>query len=344
VFFPAAGPITLSNPFPASFPVVIPQSATAYQRDLQTPWMEHWNINLQHQIGRYRGVEIAYVGSRGHDLISARDMNQATASRRPNPLFADITLIESRGTSRYNALQMRYHQRPAHGMSVLLSYTLGKSTDDASGFFTSAGDPNFPQNSLDPGAERGPSSFDVRQRLSAAAIVPVPLGTEQKWLANHGWLSKALADMELRLNYTYQTGRPFTVALLPDVENSNTGRSNLGFGYNDRPNVTGETSLSERSADEWFDTSAFSMPAFGTFGNSGRNSLRGPGYSNLSLALVKPIRFGLTRTVELRLEAFNLLNRINYDLPDAFFGSPTFGRILSAQSPRRFQLGIRAVF
>jgi hypothetical protein len=344
VFFPAAGPITLSNPFPASFPVFIPQSATAYQRDLQTPWMEHWNINLQHQIGRYRGVEIAYVGSRGHDLISARDMNQATASARPNPLFADITLIESRGTSRYNALQMRYHQRPAHGMSVLLSYTLGKSTDDASGFFTSAGDPNFPQNSLDPGAERGPSSFDVRQRLSAAAIVPVPLGTEQKWLANHGWLSKALADMELRLNYTYQTGRPFTVALLPDVENSNTGRSNLGFGYNDRPNVTGETSLSERSADEWFDTSAFSMPAFGTFGNSGRNSLRGPGYSNLSLALVKPIRFGLTRTVELRLEAFNLLNRINYDLPDAFFGSPTFGRILSAQSPRRFQLGIRAVF
>jgi hypothetical protein len=263
---------------------------------------------------------------------------------RPNRAFADITLIESRGTSRYHALQLRYQQRPAHGMSVLMSYTLGKSTDDASGFFTSAGDPNFPQNSLDPGAERGPSSFDVRHRFSAAGIVPVPLGTEQRWLANQGWLSKALADMELRLNYTYQTGRPFTVALLPDVENSNTGRSNLGFGYNDRPNVTGETSLSERSADEWFDTSAFSMPAFGTFGNSGRNSLRGPGYSNLSLALVKPIRFGLTRTVELRLEAFNLLNRINYDLPDAFFGSPTFGRILSAQSPRRFQLGIRAVF
>jgi hypothetical protein len=140
-----------------------------------------------------------------------------------------------------------------------------------------------------------------------------------------------------------QTGRPFTVALLPDVDNSNTGRSNLGFGFNDRPNVTGKTSP-RGGSDESFNTSAFSMPAFGTFGNSGRNTLSGPGYSNINLALVKPIRFGLTRTVELRLEAFNLLNRVNYDLPDAFFGSPTFGRILSAQSPRRFQLGVRAVF
>jgi hypothetical protein len=350
VFFPGAGSaVTLADPFPASFPVFIPPSATAYQGDLKTPWMEHWNVNVQHQIGQSRAIEIAYVGSRGHDLISARDMNQAPASAnplnlRPNPQFADITLIESRGTSRYNALQVRYHQRPAHGMSVLLSYTLGKSTDDASGFFTSAGDPNFPQNSLDPAAEHGPSSFDIRHRFTAGGILPVPFGTGQAMLANAGWLSKALADMELRLVYTFQTGRPFTVALLPDVDNSNTGRSNLGFGNNDRPNVSGDTAVDRATADEWFDTSAFSMPAFGTFGNSGRNAYRGPRYSNLNAALVKPIRFGLTRTVELRLEAFNLLNRVNYDLPDAFFGSPTFGRILSAQSPRRLQLGIRAVF
>jgi len=306
-------------------------------------------VNVQHQIGQSRAIEVAYVGSRGHDLISARDMNQAPASAvprnlRPNPFFADITLIESRGTSSYNALQVRYQQRPANGMSVHMAYTLGKSTDDASGFFTSAGDPNFPQNSLDPAAERGPSSFDIRHRFTAGAIMPVPFGTGQPMLANQGWLSKALADMEVRLVFTFQTGRPFTVALLPDVDNSNTGRSNLGFGNNDRPDVNGDTSLDKGTDDEWFDTSAFSMPAFGTFGNSGRNAYRGPGYSNLNVALVKPIRFGLTRTVELRLEAFNLLNRINYGLPDAFFGSPTFGRILSAQDPRRFQIGIRAVF
>jgi hypothetical protein len=351
VYFPAQGlpPLTLADPFPASFPVFIPQSATAYQRDLSTPWMEHWNVNVQHQVGLTRSLEVAYVGSRGHDLISARDMNQAPASAtplnlRPNPAFADITLIESRAASRYNALQVRYQERPLNGMSILISYTLGKSTDDASGFFTSAGDPNFPQNSLDPGAERGRSSFDVRHRFSMSALRPLPIGKGQTLLANLGWLSAALADLEIEAVVTLQSGRPFTVALLPDIDNSNTGRSNLGFGNNDRPNVTGNPSLSNGNADRWFDTAAFSMPAFGTFGNSGRNTLTGPGYKNLNLALVKRVRFGSTAALELRGEAFNLFDHVNYDLPDAFFGSPTFGRILSAQSPRRFQFGVRTVF
>jgi hypothetical protein len=311
--------------------------------------MEHWNANVQHQIGQTRSLEIAYVGSRGHDLISARDVNQAAASAtplnlRPNPAFADITLIESRASSRYNALQVRYQQRPAHGMSLLMAYTFGKSTDNASGFFTSAGDPNFPQNSLDPGAEHGRSSFDVRHRFSLSVLRQLPIGTGQALLGNHGWLSAVLANLELAGVVTLQSGRPFTVALLPDIDNSNTGRSNLGFGNNDRPNATGDPSVESATADRWFNTAAFSLPPFGTFGNSGRNTLEGPGYQNVNLALIKRIPFGQRGNLDLRAEAFNLFDRVNYDLPDAFFGSPTFGRILSAQSPRRVQLGIRAAF
>ena len=349
VYFPGAGPaVTLADPFPASFPIFIPQSATAYQTDLQTPWMEHWNLNLQHAIGHSRSLELAYAGSRGHDLISARDMNQPAASPnpsnlRPNPVFADITFIESRASSRYNALQLRYQQRPAYGPSMLLSYTLSKSTDDASGFFTSAGDANFPQNSLDPAAERGPSSFDIRHRFSAAFLQPLPFGPDQL-LGDLGIISTVFANTELEAVLTIQSGRPFTVALLPDVDNSNTGRSNLGFGYNDRPNVSGTTSLPEGSADAWFNTAAFSLPPFGTFGNSGRNTLTGPGFRTLNLALVRRIMFGPRRSIDLRAEVFNVTNRANFDLPDAFFGSPTFGRILSAGSPRRFQFGVRAVF
>ena len=349
VYFPGTGEaVTLADPFPASFPVFIPQSATAYQPDLQTPWMEHWNINVQRAIGHTRSLEVGYAGSRGHDLVSARDMNQAPASPnplnlRPNPLFADITLIESRGSSRYNALQVRYQDRPTYGTSLLLSYTLSKASDDASGFFTSAGDPNFPQNSLDPAAERGPSAFDIRNRLSAAMIRTLPFGPDDM-LGNLGLLSKVLADTDFEAVAVIESGRPFTVALLPDVDNSNTGRSNLGFGNNDRPNVTGRTSLPTGTADAWFNTAAFSMPAFGTFGNSGRNTLTGPGFRTLNVALVKHIRFGPRASIDLRAEAFNVINRVNYDLPNAFFGSPTFGRILSAGSPRRFQFGVRTVF
>jgi Carboxypeptidase regulatory-like domain len=339
VYFPdpRLPPLTVADPFPSSFPVFIPPSATAYQGDLQTPWMEHWNVNVQRQLGGSRAIELGYVASRGHDLISARDINQAAASPnplnlRPNPLFADITLIESRASSEYNALQVKYQQRAARGLSLLLAYTLGKSTDDASGFFTSAGDPNFPQNSLDPGAERGRSSFDVRNRFSASFAYELPFGSNM-------WLR----DIELQGVVTIQSGRPFTVALRPDIDNSNTGRSNLGFGYNDRPNVAGDAKLDSPNSDRWFNTSAFSMPAFGSFGDAGRNILTGPGYANINFAVIKSVPCWSVR-VQLRAEAFNLLNRTNLDLPDAFFGSSTFGQVLSAGSPRRIQFGVRAVF
>ena len=152
------------------------------------------------------------------------------------------------------------------------------------------------------------------------------------------------AIIEVQGIVTIQSGRPFTVALRPDLDNSNTGRSNLGFGNNDRPNVTGDPTLDSPTAEQWFNTAAFSLPAFGTFGNAGRNILTGPGYRNVNLAVVKYIPVGRTLRLQLRAEAFNLLNRIDLDLPDAYFGSPTFGQVLSAGSPRRIQFGVRAVF
>ena len=329
---------TLTNPFPVN-PGFFPQSATAYQRDLQTPWMEHWNLGFQRQLGRSRMFEVSYVGSRGHDLISARDANQPAPSTvrpnlRPNPLFADVTLIESRGSSRYNAMQLKFQQRSDVGLAALIAYTYGKSTDNASGFFTSAGDPNFPQDSMNPDAEEGRSSFDLRHRLSMGLSYALPF-------SGNAWLN----DWRLNAVITINSGRPFTVALHPDIDQSNTGRSNLGFGNNDRPNVSGDASLpaGERSEDQWFNVAAFTMPAFGTFGNARRNMLEGPGYRNLNLGVTKLVPVAGTR-LQLRLEIFNVLNRANLDLPDAFLGSPTFGRILSAGSPRRIQFGVKAFF
>ena len=87
-----------------------------------------------------------------------------------------------------------------------------------------------------------------------------------------------------------------------------------------------------------------SFPPFGSFGNAERNMLQGPAYKALNLALVKNLRFSPTARLQLRAEAFNLFNRANFDLPDAFLGSPTFGQILSAGSPRRFQFGVKYLF
>ena len=352
LFFPLGRGLpapTLSDPYPANFPYPTPPSATGYQRDLRTPWLEHWSVSVQRQLGATRALEVAYVGSRGHDLITGRDVNQPAPTAlqfpnpRPNPFFDDVTLIESRGRSDYDALQIKFQQRFDRGLSILSAYTLSQSNDDASGFFASTGDPNFPQDSRNPDLEYARSSFDVRHRYSTSFAWELPFG-EGRPLDDGGALSAIFGNMEIQGIVTLQSGRPFTVALLPEVDNSNTGRSTLGFGANDRPNVNGDPELPDPTAERWFDTAAFETPPFGSFGSAGRNMLEGPGYANLNVALTRNIEIGESAEIQLRAEGFNLFNRTNLDLPDAFLGSPTFGQVVTAGSPRRCQLGFKLIF
>ncbi|HVF57572.1 MAG TPA: TonB-dependent receptor, partial [Pyrinomonadaceae bacterium] len=354
LFFSIPGlPLTLANPFPSFFPVPLPDSALAIQRDLRTPYMQHWNLNVQQQLGRSRVLEVAYVGSKGTKLLSARDINQPQPSvlppglpfvPRPVPQFDDINILESRASSSYHSLQARFEQRLDFGLGVLASYTWAKSIDDASNFFTSAGDPNFPQNSYNLRAERGRSNFDVRHRLSVSYSYDLPFGKGRAFLADRGLLSSILSGWQTFGIVTLQTGRPFTVALLSEIDNSGTGRSSLGFGANDRPNLVGDATLDRRTPEQWFNAAAFAFPAPGTFGNAGRNILEGPGYQNINASLVK--NTGLTErlNLQLRAEVFNLFNHPNFNMPDNFLGSPTFGRITSARDPRHIQFGAKLLF
>lgn len=347
LFFPLPGlPLTLFDPFPSFFPFALPPAALTIQRGLETPYLQHWNATVQQEIGPGRSIEVAYVGSRGNNLLRGRDINQADASPnplnlRPNPLFADIVSLESRGRSRYHALQITGEQRYRTGLSLLAAYTLGKSEDDGSDFFSSAGDPNFPQDSNNPDAEFSRSNFDVRHRLSVSFAYELPYGRNQ---GDTGGLASVFGDWQLAGVLSMQSGSPFTVALLPEIDNSNTGRAALGFGANDRPNLVDSTAAENPSPDGWFNTDAFAFPAFGTFGDSPRNGFDGPGFANVNLALLKRVGLSESTDLQLRLEAFNLFNRTNFNLPDAFLGSPTFGQILSAQPARRLQLGIKLLF
>jgi len=334
----------VNNPFPQSFPVPYPSSALAYQRNFRTPYVQQWNFGIQQQVGKNRVVEIAYVGAKGTKLLGARDINQALPSPqmpnlRPNPQFADIDYLESRANSIYNSLQARFQQRLTTGLSVLASYTWSKSIDDASNFFSTSGDANFPQNSYDVRAERARSDFDVPQRLSLSYSYDLPAAHfEQRWLRTllGGWQTFGIL--------TFQSGRPFTVALLPDFDNSNTGISILGFGANNRPNVVGDPHLANPSPNLWFNTAAFAVAPFGSFGNAGRNILNGPSLQTVNLSLVKntTVREGVS--LQFRAESFNFLNRPNFGLPDIFVGSPTFGQILSAGDPRHIQFGLKLLF
>jgi hypothetical protein len=354
IFFSLPGlPLTISDPFPAFFPFPLPDSALAIQRDLRTAYMQHWNLNVQRQFGANNVLEVAYVGSKGTKLLTARDINQPQPSvlppglpfvPRPDPRFDDIDLLESRANSSYQSLQARFERRLSRGLATLVSYTWAKSIDDASNFFSSAGDPNFPQNSYNLRAERGRSNFDVQHRLSASYSYDLPFGKGGRYLANNGWISTMLSGWQSFGIVTLQSGRPFTVALLADIDNSGTGRSILGFGANDRPNIVGDPRLDERSPERWFNAAAFAFPAPGTFGNVGRNTLDGPGYQNVNVSLLKNTSLSEQFNLQLRAEFFNLFNHPNFNLPDNFLGSPTFGRISSARDPRHIQFGVKLLF
>jgi hypothetical protein len=339
LFIPAPGaPLTLSDPFPAAHPFALPNSALAFQRDLRTGYLQHWNFTLQQRLTRTGSLELGYVGSKGTKLLAARDINQPRPSPvrpnlRPNPLFDDISIIESRGNSVYHSLQTKFTHQLSHSISVLASYTFGKSIDDASGFFPSAADPNFPQDSYNLRAERGRSGFDIRHRLSLSYSWLLPF-RRNRWIA--GWQAGGI--------WTLQSGRPFTVTLHPDIDNSNTGRSTLGFGANDRPDVIANPGLPHPQPSRWFRTEAFRVPSFGSFGNAGRNILEGPALNALNASLLKNLSWTESFTTQLRVEAFNVLNHVNYDLPGIYVGAPNFGRITSAQEARSIQFGLKLLW
>jgi hypothetical protein len=335
----ATFPLFLENPFPSNYPYPSPSSAQTIQRNFRTPYMQDWNFSIQQQIGRERTLELAYVGSKGTKLLIGRDINQAHPSPqpenlRPNPEFADIDIEESAGNSSYNSFQAKVQQRYHMGLTLLGSYTFSKSIDDASGFFSTAGDPNFPQNSYDLRAERGLSDFDVRHRFSASYSYDLPIAKGNPLLG--GWQTFGIL--------TFQTGAPFTVMLNPDDDNANTGIGSLGFGANDRPNIIGNPKVSSPSAAEWFNPAAFAPAPYGSFGNAGRNILEGPGLATVNVSLVKNTRIAERMNLQFRLEAFNLFNRTNFDLPDIFVGDPAFGAILSAEAPRHIQFGLKLLF
>jgi len=351
VYYPLGptAPLLLDDPFPSNFPLPTPPSALAFQRSLRTPYVQQWNFNIERSLGGSRMLEVGYVGSKGTGLIGARDINQppptpAETYARPVEDFGEIDLLESNRNSIYHSLQARIEQRLDFGLSLLASYTWSKSIDNDSSFFSSDGDPNFPQDSYDLRAERGLSNFDVRQRLVASYGYDLPFGKGRAWLHHGGWPAAVLGGWQTFGILQFQTGQPFTVALLPDDDNSNTGIDSLGFGANDRPNVIGNPRLANPSAAEWFNTAAFAIPPYGSFGNAGRNTLAGPGVQVVDLSLVKNAAIGERATLQIRFETFNVLNHTNFGLPDNFVGSPTFGQILAAGNPRRLQLGLKLLF
>lgn len=320
--------ISMSDPFPASFGGdTNVTSALAY--DFPNGRMQRWSLDLQQQLAGDSMASLGYVGSTSADQTRSFNLNQpapgpgSVASRRPYQGFGDITMSDGTGSSSYHAMEAKMQRRLSAGLDLLVAYTLSKSMDDGVTSDGGAGNSGT-QNSYDRDAELGLSAWDRRHRL-------VMSGSYSLQFAH------VLArDWQLSTIWTLTSGAPFTPVLSTDV-------AGVGSFNTQRPNRIGSGDLSsnERGADRWFDTSAFQIPAAGTFGNAGRNILVGPGTNTVDLSLSR--RFDLPRnsTMQIRFEMFNALNTTNFLLPNRTADSAQFGRIFATAAARQGQFGVK---
>ena len=337
VFFPTASSLlTLNDPFPTTGGYLPPASISMLDPGLVSSSMQHWNVTVQRQLGQIGSLSIGYAGSRGRHLIRPRDLNQArpgpgdVQARRPYPEYGSIFYMESAGRSAYQSMQMSFSRPLSRGVAFSAVYTYSKSMDDGSAFLDTSGDRNFPQDSQNIAAQWGRSSFDYPHRLSASFSVQLPSG------------NLVTRNTDLRGIVTLQSGQTCTPILRFD--NSNTGNTGQQSG-SDHPNLDGTTVLSNPTADQWFNTSAFAVPSPYAFGNAGRNILRGPGFASLSLSLARRVPLKGKTGLWLEAQVFNVLNRTNFDLPELYVDEPTtFGRIFSAKAARQMQLAVRLDF
>lgn len=326
--------LTLSNPFPTDRRgfAGVTNSFGQESSSPVTQYLQSWNLALEREFKGGLVVEAAYAGSKGTHLQRRYDINQpgrtqATSTIRPFPAFNSIQIINDGSNSIYNSGQLTVRRRFTKQLFVRASYTWAKSIDESSNTggtiqygFSQA------QDSRNLKLERGRSDFDIRHTFASSFI----------WAPNFArhWLAR---DWQLSGTSTIYSGPPFT----PRVANVS-----FANGEATRPDRIANGKLDNPTADRWFDRSAFVVVPTGAyrFGNSGRNILDGPGTIIINTSLSRRFRFAEGKAIQYRLEAFNLPNHPNFNLPENNVDIPTVGTIRSAKNSRNMQMSLRLEF
>jgi hypothetical protein len=238
---------------------------------------------------------------------------------------------------------------------MITSYTFAKSMDDTSGIRVQGYDTLFPQNSDCIGCERGLSSFDTRHRLVTSVVYDLPVGAGRMVNIHNGFANAIVGGWQIGGIWTVQSGLPQTITI------GGVDRSGTGNGY-DRPNATLASNgyLSSPTPSRWFDPAAFVEAPAGTYGDTGRNTLVGPGTFALDFDAHKEFRmpYKESHTLQFRFEAFNVMNHPVWSAPNgnilagaAFPGQPAtaahqgFGVINGTAIPmRQLQLALKYFF
>jgi hypothetical protein len=309
-----------------------------------------WNFSIQREI-KSMVFEASYVGNHGSGLPYPVNINQIPADKlgllpvqnyRPYPQYSAINGNYFDAYSNYNALQLQFQKRFAHGFSFNTNYTWSKfmSNYDSSGWGSRNGT-NTIQSSFDRKSTYSLSNFDLPQAWKGSVVYALPFGKGQTLLNKGGVVDAIVGGWQVSSLYQWQSGNVFTVQM-----NSNSTNSQANSQY---PNVVPGVSLypDQKTATLWFNPNAFVSPGQYKFGNAGRNILRGPSFSDVDFSAGKTLMIPKLERGQLqfRFDATNALNHTSLGIPNSSIGSSTVGQITGAAlSGRVFQLGARLSF
>lgn len=295
-----------------------------YPRNMPTVYVQQFLLSAQHEFKGGFLLDASYVTTHGENLNFATDINQSPASKlgctgyhcgNPNPVFNNISAQIYDGWSNYNALQLRMEKRMSYGLSFQLNYSWSKSLDTGTGNGHGSGIDIY-QNSYSPSANYGLSDFNAANTLVGQILYELPFGHGRQF-ALHGPLDQIAGGWRLSSLFQWHGGVPFT----PVIQGSVAGQIDPGLNAGTLfPQQIGNPKVSSPSKGSWFSPAAFVDPADGTFGNTHRNNLIGPGFSNVNLSIAKEFHIHEAMALEIRANAYNIFNHINWANPNANVG------------------------
>lgn len=330
-----AAPLTLADPFANITPSTITNSY-GIDKNYQLGLIHQWTADYSRDLFKTWNVGATYFGTLGRHLDLLRAPNR-TASGLRIAGVQSFTWQSSDGASHANGLSLRLQKRQTKGVSGQVSYTLATSRDNTT---ATSGNATVAQDDQNLAAEWARSNFDQRHQVSGSVSVQLPWGLNRHWLNHGGFLSAVVGDWSMNANLTWQSGTPLTVRCTSCA--SEVAR---GTGGTLRADYTGlPIQLSNPTIDQFVNTAAFTIPVPGTFGNSFRNMIVGPGSRLLNANFSRDVRLGGNRAVTIQATANNLLNMVNYTGIDTNINSPTFGQVTSVRPMRSVRLNLRFRF
>ncbi len=366
---------SLSQGFPANS-LTDPNTPTLFSESstLKTPFTQQWHLGFEYQLPSQMLLNIAYAGSKGDYLYGMYNGNQAqpnvtfcttngntpencpTAPRRPFPTVdAGIDTLRANDFSNYNALQVHLEKRLTRGLQFGVSYTYSHALDDASSASLGSLNNGDFRNQLYPWLEYGNADFDVRQRFVIDYAYQLPFGRGRAFGAGAGGvLNQIIGNWQVAGITSLQTGNWFTIT--DSITNVSTADGGGVVGYYEvRPNLAGNPNATPCAHGYLFNTCAFAdNTTFFTFGDAGRNIVRGPGLQDWDFSIFKIFPIHEKVHAEFRSEFFNIWNHVNPLLgpigaiseePFAVeFGTPQFGQAVAARDPRFIQFALKFYF